>query len=139
MQRIYHPWHKWECFRAGFFNSSADIPDYEARVAYMNFLADLPRFQSGISRVFCEWPHSCDQFLSNENINRIAWIGQSAMCIETGVPAIFRGGFKLLSVRGRAAANNLAEQNLMAWLKQKGNDARKNTPIPHRLETMRLF
>lgn len=116
--QVYHPWDKWECFASGFYNT--DPPDgltrEEAKEAYATFLRDTQRFDNAIKRVMVEWPISCEQFLSNEHINRVAWIGQSAMFIETGVPCIFCGGFRLLSNHDQTVANVTALKALTGWL-----------------------
>jgi hypothetical protein len=49
-------------------------------------------------------------------MNRIAWLGQAAMCYATGVPSVFRGGFFLLSEKQQEAANRLALEYLNKWL-----------------------
>jgi hypothetical protein len=117
VRRVFHPWWEWECYKAGFYASSVDgIDPDEAKRMYAEFLADIPRFERAMQRVIDEWPHSCEQFLLNENINRVAWLGQSSMCIETGVPSCYRGGFKLLSYQQRARANAAAQRVLDAWL-----------------------
>jgi len=118
MKRYYHHWEKWECYKAGFFNNAPPegLSSDDCKSLYCEFLSDLPRFLKGIRRVFKEWKYSCEQFLSNTSINRIAWIGQSAMCIETGIPSCFRGGFKLLTETQQQAANELARKCLVLWL-----------------------
>jgi hypothetical protein len=117
VRRVFHPWWEWECYKAGFYASSVDgIDPDEAKRMYAEFLADIPRFERAMQRVIDEWPHSCEQFLLNESINRVAWLGQSSMCIETGVPSCYRGGFKLLSNQQRARANAAAQRVLDAWL-----------------------
>lgn len=113
----------WECFKAGFFDTlppsgmSAD----QAREAYKVFLADIPRFKAAMVRVTREWPNSSSHWLSNDGMNRIAWLGQSAMCIDTGVPAVFRGGFKLLTERQQVEANCAAREHLEWWMKNEGD------------------
>lgn len=121
IERIYHPWWKWECYKAGFFNTTppAGVDKTKAMEMYAEFLSDLGKFAKGMERVFNEWPRSCEQFLSNPSMNRIAWLGQAAMCIETGIPACFRGGFKLLNVSQQDAANELAKEYLERWLKNE--------------------
>jgi hypothetical protein len=121
MQRIYHHWEKWECVKAGFYESLPPdgMNSDEAREAYKAFLADIPRFVSAMQRVINEWPHSCEQFLTNPSINRIAWMGQAAMCIDTNVSSAFRGGFKLLTPHQQRAANSAAEQMIESWRRQK--------------------
>ena len=139
MNRIYHHWEKWECYKAGFYGSQLPFPmtHDEAKQENAIFLADLPRFCDAMERVLMEWPVSCDQFLSNDNINRIAWLGQSSMCLETGVPSRYRGGFRMLSVAQQRAANNAAQSYLDKWLRMKGDEAGRR--IHSELDEMRLF
>jgi len=115
MNRIYHPWWLWECYPAGFYDTKAKVEDEVARNMYKTFLQDLKAFGAGMDRVFAEWPHSCEQFLTNTSMNRIAWLGQSAMCITTGIPSCYRGGFKLLSQEEQDAADALAQEYLTKW------------------------
>ncbi len=119
MERIYHPWHKWECFKAGFYNSSPPdgIEPEQAKESYRVFLADSNRFNQAMGRVSKEWVYSCGHFLSNDGVNRVAWLGQSAMCIETGIPSVYRGGFYLLSQREQRIANDVAETFLQRWVR----------------------
>jgi hypothetical protein len=88
----------------------------DAKEAYAVFLRDIPRFDAAISKVFSEWPKSCEHFLTNSSINRVAWIGQSSMCIDTGVPEFFKSGFQLLSPHERKTANEKAQERLDKWI-----------------------
>lgn len=122
MTRKYHPWWVWECYKAGFYKTTPPegVTPEEAKTKYRDFLKNLDAFQLGMQKVEKEWPHSCEQFLTNPALNRIAWLGQAAMCIMTEVPSHFRGGFKLLSESEQEAANLKAENFLKEWLyKQK--------------------
>lgn len=116
MKKIWHPWHEWECFKAGFYDTTCQLHPEVARGKYREFLADLPRFRHALQRVLREWPKSCEHFLSNESINRIAWLGQASMCIDTGIPSVYRGGFKMLSAPQQDAANAEAALALEAWI-----------------------
>lgn len=124
MRRIYHPWHRWECVDAGLFATvgpgglSAD----ECLDAYAEFLRDAVRFDVALGRVVREWPISCEQFLTNEKSNRIAWLGQASMCIDTGIPSVFRGGFKRLAAREQARANAQAGECMRGWLVKQSSD-----------------
>lgn len=122
MKRIYHTWEKWECYPAGFYE---DLPPEgmtpkDALHAYRDFLRDIPRFEAALTRVLAEWPRSCEHYLSNESMNRIAWLGQASMCIATRVPAVFRGGFNLLSPEEQRLANEAALRALNRWLEVRG-------------------
>lgn len=132
LKRIYHPWHKWECYPAGFYSMRECERGKEM---YAEFLADRGLFQDWINKVFSKWLHSCEHFLTNENINRIAWIGQSAMCIQTGVPSKYRGGFFLLTKQQQSEANMIAAINLKRWLYENT----KNRSVHRTMEDNGLF
>jgi hypothetical protein len=136
MVRIFHPWHKWECYKAGFYGTSPPLgmDKDSARAAYSVFLSDIDRFKAAMKRVSVEWPRSCEHFLTNESMNRIAWLGQSSMCIETGVPSVFRGGFMLLDPAHQFAANNAADDYLRSWINE-----REDKFIPESVEQAGLF
>jgi hypothetical protein len=130
VKRIYHTWEKWECYPAGFYDPRPRdvMTDDEAREAYRAFLADLPAFSEALMRVLAEWPKSCEHYLSNESMNRIAWLGQASMCIAHGIPAKYRGGFNMLTDEQQHAANLVALGALNMWLHERGEEM-------HTLET----
>jgi len=103
-----------------------------ALAAYTEFLGDLPRFEHALKRVIREWPVSCEQFLSNASINRIAWLGQASMCIDTGVPSKFRAGFSALDPSGQKYANAMADRFLRMWQfgHPRSNQAETTPPTP---------
>jgi hypothetical protein len=107
----------------------------EATKAYAEFLRDSARFEEALARVINEWKNSCEHYLTNENMNRIAWLGQASMCIATGVPACFRGGFNKLSEKEQTEANRVALKWLNVWLAKRGepalsmNEARSKTEM----------
>lgn len=125
MKRIYHTWEKWECFRAGFYEPKA--PDGmtadQANDAYAKFLRDIPRFESALQRVLDEWPNSCEHYLTNVTMNRIAWLGQASMCIDTRIPSGYRGGFNRLNEQEQQAANEAALKFLNIWLERRDEPA----------------
>lgn len=116
--RIFHEWSDWECFPAGFYGdkppkgSTAE----ECEIAYKNFLADLDLFAENLEKVITQWKNSCEHYLTNEKMNRIAWLGQASMCLYSGVPARFCGGFNLLTDEQQEAANMKALEYLNKWL-----------------------
>jgi hypothetical protein len=122
--RIYHTFDKWECYKAGFYeNSISGKTKEECEQIYAEFLRDEGRFKSALQRVLKEWPMSCEHYLSNENMNRIAWLGQASLCIAEGIPSAFRGGFNLLSEDEQRRANGVALEALNQWLVSRGKQA----------------
>ncbi len=124
MNRIYHTWDKWECYPAGFYNSrpEADLTGAQCEEIYRDLLRDIPAFTLALKRVITEWVRSCEHYLSNENMNRIAWLGQASLCIARGIPSCFRGGFNLLTDSEQYAANQAALVALNEWLTANGGD-----------------
>jgi ParB-like chromosome segregation protein Spo0J len=120
--RIFHEWQKWECYPAGFYSDKPPqgMTVEDCEVAYRDFLRDLPRFDQALTRVLKEWPTSAEHYLTNERMNRIAWLGQSSMCIETGVPSRFCGGYNMLDESERTAADLKALEHLNLWLAGRG-------------------
>lgn len=122
IQRIYHRWEKWECYKAGFFEEHPPegMTEQDCQNKYAEFLKDLKLFKSAAYRVIDEWPNSCEHNLTNSNMNRIAWIGQSSVCIHYGIPAKYRGGFHLLSYDEQLAANSTALEVINYWMFLRG-------------------
>ena len=115
--RVFYTHDKWECFKAGFYATTKDgMTKDQCEAAYAEFLADTERFKLALEHVISEWTHSCEHYLTNASMNRIAWLGQAAMCYDTGVPAVFRSGFSLLSEEQQNKANETALIYLNKWL-----------------------
>lgn len=119
--RIFHTYEEWECYKAGFYKSTFDGKNRdECERMYSEFLSDKRRFSEALSCVISEWKNSCEHYLTNSVMNRIAWLGQAAMCYATGVPSEFRGGFHLLTERQQEEANEIALNYLNKWLENNG-------------------
>lgn len=122
--RIFHEWQDWECYPAGFYGDKPpkNMTVQQCEEGYRDFLADLPKFADALQRVITEWKNSSEHYLTNEKMNRIAWLGQAAMCIETGVPARFCGGYNLLTDEQKEAADCKALEYLNKWLVANGRE-----------------
>ena len=122
MNRIYHTWDKWECYPAGFFEKRPPdgmTPD-DCRETYATMLSDIERFNRAMDCVLEEWKYSCEHNLTNEKMNRIAWMGQAALCRSLGIPAAFRGGYTLLSLGEKRLANAAALNKINKWMELVG-------------------
>ncbi len=115
--RIFHTWDKWECYKAGLYATThPKLTKGQCEEAYRAFLSNLPQFETALNVVINEWKHSCEHYLTNSAMNRIAWLGQAAACQALGIPAMFRGGFYELTDNEQTAANELALVYLNKWL-----------------------
>lgn len=119
--RVFHTYDKWECHKAGFYNSSKEgMTKQQCEEFYATFLSDSKRFEKALKKVISEWKNSCEHYLTNNSMNRIAWLGQASVCYESGIPSCFCGGFNLLSEEQQKTANNLALKYLNKWLSKNG-------------------
>jgi len=141
IRRAYRRIEEWECIPAGMYDEGFCVRQDRDRFlrVYADFLADRDSFQIGIERCFVEWPVSCENFLTDCNINRIAWLGQASACIEQGLPCSFRGGFWLLSKQQQDAANKQAFDSIKEWILAYRKHQRASRELRERMESQMLF
>jgi len=119
--RIFHTHDTWECFHAGFYeNTKPGVTRAQGEETYRAFLAHDLRFEESLAHVIKHWKNSCEHYLTNIAMNRIAWLGQAAACNATGLPASYRGGFNLLNEHQQNHANEIALKYLNRWLTANG-------------------
>lgn len=119
--RIFHTWDKWECYKAGFYSPTLNgNTKEECERMYEAFLTNDIVFSDALDYVVTNWKHSCEHYLTNSAMNRIAWLGQAAACFAMGIPSSFRGGFNLLTDAQAERANQIALKYLNKWLVANG-------------------
>lgn len=122
--RIFHTFDKWECAKAGFYETKPPkgMTADHCRAYYRELLTDIPEFERILSLVTSEWVNSCEHYLTNGAMNRIAWLGQAALCYKHGIPSEFRGGYGLLTEAQQLAADEAALRALNDWMQRNGRD-----------------
>jgi ParB-like chromosome segregation protein Spo0J len=120
--RILHTWDKWECFKAGFYaeRCPGGMAQEDGEERYREFLSDAQRFSDALQAVTAEWKHSCEHYLTNDRMNRVAWLGQASVAQAMGVPSLCRGGYHRLTAEQKYAADQLALKYLNRWLEANG-------------------
>lgn len=120
--RILHTWEHWECYPAGFYEDKPPkgMTREECEEKYRDLLADIPTFENALMTVVLTWPKSCEHYLTNDRMNRIAWLGQAALCVHHGIPSAFRGGYNLLSEAQQKAADEAALRAMNFWFMANG-------------------
>jgi ParB-like chromosome segregation protein Spo0J len=120
--RILHTWDKWECYPAGFYEDKPPkgLTREDCEETYRQLLADIPAFENALMKVVLTWPKSCEHYLTNERMNRIAWLGQASLCVAHGIPSTFRGGYNLLTLEQQKVADAAALRALNFWFKANG-------------------
>lgn len=116
--RILHTWDKWECYRHGFYaeRPPKGMTQEDGERAYREFLSDIERFSAALKVVTKDWKYSPEHYLTNDRMNRIAWLGQASVAQALGIPSGCRGGYRLLSEGEKYAANMAALKYLNEWL-----------------------
>ena len=118
--RVFHTFQNWECYKAGFYETKAPagLTADNCRAYYRELLRDIPEFSRILECVITEWKNSCEHYLTNSAMNRIAWLGQAALCYKHRIPSEFRSGYGLLTEAEQLAADEAALEALNRWMER---------------------
>lgn len=115
--RIFHTWDKWECYKAGFYESSLKEKSHEeCETIFKDILSNKEKFSKALNGVITEWINSCEHYLTNKSMNRIAWLGQASVCYLSKVPARYSSAWFDIPQNKRDEADELALEYLNKWL-----------------------
>ena len=121
--RIFHTWDKWECYKSGFYESKhKTLSNEECENTYKTFFETENLFDEVLENMIPIWKNSCEHYLSNKSMNRIAWLGQAAVCFHTGVPSSYSGSWFNVSEENRKIADEIALKHLNKWLINNGHE-----------------
>jgi ParB-like chromosome segregation protein Spo0J len=119
--RIYHTYDKWECHKAGFYaNSKEGLTHEECEDEFARILSDKILFAEILDKLIIEWKYSCEHYLTNKSMNRIAWLGQAAVCFHSGIPARYSSAWFNIPYNLQLEANLVAVKYLNIWLERNG-------------------
>lgn len=119
--RIFHTYEKWECHKAGFYETKHKIlNDEQCKEEYFKVLKNPLLFSEILEKLIVDWKYSCEHYLTNKSMNRIAWLGQAAVCYNSGVPNRYAGTWFELTKEEQDAANDVALKYLNKWLEING-------------------
>lgn len=113
-KRVYHPADLWEEIDANMWGSVTNKKKYLN--AAIKFTGDHKRYGRFMMRVVNEWPFSCENALTDENLNRRAWVGHAACAMALGCPeAITREAWGHLAGYQQDLANAQADNAIKVW------------------------
>ncbi len=123
--RIFHTFDKWECNKAGFYESKPPkgLTAENCKEIYRDLLSNKQEFEAALDRVITEWKYSCEHYLTNSAMNRIAWLGQASLCLTKAIPSASGRRFSLLPPEPQQDANQLALNALNKWMAINGREA----------------
>lgn len=114
LNRVYHPVSKWEECN---FNMWGEVEDRAAALKLaIEFTGNHEKYGSYMQRVIREWPISCENALTDYNLNRRAWLGHAACAMFAKIPEdITREAWRHLTNEQQLLANNQAERAIRDW------------------------
>ena len=117
--RIFHTFDKWECYKNNFYDTKPPegMTKEECELEYAKLLTNENKFREILEKVITEWIYSCEHYLTNNSMNRIAWLGQASLSYYKNIPSEYRTGFYLLSEEQQEKANRIAHEYLNKWLR----------------------
>jgi len=81
-----------------------------------DLLSEADAFEEACRQVLKAWPYSTEHNLSARCMNRKAWIGWAACCVQHGsTEYTTRNAWRLLSNEQQEAANNAAQKVIKEW------------------------
>lgn len=114
LERVYHPYWNWEEIDHNMWGSVEDTATYLRRV--LKLTSDHRRYGRFMERVIHEWPVSCENALTDKNLNRKAWVGHAACALALACPEdIVRKAWGMLTDEQRTLANGEADRAIQAW------------------------
>ncbi len=130
MKQIFHPYHLWEDHKNGFYDTQCNDKDVKFKSVIRMFSSQKTTTKF-MDRVIKEWVYSCEHNLSNDSMNKIAYIGQAACCIYDNVPSIITmNAWKHVSIENRMAADEIAKQTINKWMQnQKSKNILRNGKV----------
>ena len=122
MNRIYHPYHLWEDFKCGFYdNISGEEKKHKISKVIEMFNSEELTLKY-MNMVVNDWKYSCEHNLTNESLNKIAYIGQAACCLYGGVPnTITMEAWSMLDKSIHERSDNIANKILLKWIEENKN------------------
>jgi hypothetical protein len=113
-KRVYHPYELWEEIKFGMWDDVSEEKEWLEKAIL--FTGDHKLHGSFMMRVVSEWPISCENALTDYNINRRAWVGHAACALGMGCPEhITRKAWRFLSYEQQYLANEEASRAIRAW------------------------
>lgn len=111
MERIYHRFEYWECYKAGLYSNKSNLNKENLALKVVEFFEDSLKTKQFMIKVIEEWKYSCEHNLSNISLNRIAWLGQAACCIYAKIPyKVTMESWRLVNELKRNEACFIAEE-----------------------------
>ena len=112
--RVYHPYWDWEEIDSNMWGSVDNKKMWIKRA--IKFTSDHEKYGRFMMRVVNEWPISCENSLTDNSLNKRAWVGHAAVALAIGCPEyITREAWGSLTDEQRLLANKKADRAVDCW------------------------
>ncbi len=119
MKQIFHPFHLWEDHKHKFYNNNCDNKEQKVK-SVINLFSSEELTTIYMNRVIEEWRYSCEHNLTNDSMNKIAYLGQAACALYDNVPCIVTMNvWRSLPIDIRLRADEIAKQTLIKWIQNQ--------------------
>jgi hypothetical protein len=120
MKRIYHPYNLWEDYKLGFYDNISGKTKEQKINSVLEMFNSKELTIKYMNKVINEWTYSCEHNLTNESMNKIAYIGQAACCIYDKVPnLITMYAWKFLKPEIRERSDKIAKKTINEWMQKQ--------------------
>jgi len=116
MERIYHRYEYWECYKNGFFDNISGIEKSNLESKVIELFSDSELTEKYMREVISKWTFSCEHNLSNLSLNRVAWLGQAACCLYAKIPyKITMNHWRFLDKERQQTSCDIAEKTIKEY------------------------
>ena len=116
IKQAYVPYWKWECYKSGMWFKVDKITEEEMLQKAIEFTGDHILYGAAMKEVVYLWNNTMKNHLTNQSINRRAFLGHCAVFYKLQIPEyIVRKAWKELTEEQRILADNVAEKTINEW------------------------
>jgi hypothetical protein len=117
--RIYKPYYEWEDWINGMWRT-VDKEQYSTYLSWaIDFTGDHVKYGKAMGLVIVRWENTMLHNLTNQSMNKRAFLGHCACCFDSGCPEyIVRDAWKILSDTQRELADNIAQKHIDNWMNE---------------------
>lgn len=122
MKRVYHPFWLWEDFKCGFYDNISGDKKKELSKKVVEMFNSPEKTKHYMMKVINDWKYSCEHNLTNDSLNKIAYLGQGACCLYAGIPnSITMESWSLLTKEVQNESDRIAKEVLTIWENKNKN------------------
>lgn len=116
MKQVFITYTEWEDYQNGMWTILTKEEEQEKLQQAIEFTGNHIAYGKAMMKAITMWPNTCLHNLTDMSINRRAFIGHCAVCLELGIPEyIVRMAWHRLTDRQRTLANIEADKAIKQW------------------------